>query len=225
MYRLKLLVVANQTVDSDELYDALRERTERGPLTVTLLVPQDQQAGLGTRVKAALERLHAAGIDAEAMLGDVDPALRRHRALGPPPLGRDPRLHARPPAPPAGSRSTCRTASPAPSTRRSTTIESREPARSRARVTRLATPAPPGACCAASASTRPSAVEQRAALGDDDADLLGARHRGVEQVAGQHRRVAAGEGDDDRRAPGSPASCGPSRRRPGAGCRPRRRPA
>src|ERR1700750_2757783 len=74
MYRLKLLVVANQTVDSDELYDALRERAEGGQLTVTLLVPQAQQAGLGTRVKSALERLHAAGIEAEAMLGDVDPA-------------------------------------------------------------------------------------------------------------------------------------------------------
>ena len=74
MYRQKLLVVANQTVDSDELYDALRQRAERGPLAVTLLVPQDQQAGLGQRVNAALERLHAAGIEAEAMLGDVDPA-------------------------------------------------------------------------------------------------------------------------------------------------------
>jgi hypothetical protein len=74
MYRSKLLVVANQTVDSDELYDALRERAGKGPLVVTLLVPQDQQAGLGQRVNAALERLHAAGVEAEAMLGDVDPA-------------------------------------------------------------------------------------------------------------------------------------------------------
>ena len=74
MYRSKLLVVANQTVDSDELYDALRERADKGPLVVTLLVPQDQQAGLGQRVNAALERLHAAGVEAEAMLGDVDPA-------------------------------------------------------------------------------------------------------------------------------------------------------
>jgi hypothetical protein len=74
MYRNKLLVVANQTVDSDELYDALHERAQRGPLAVTLLVPQDQQHGLGQRVNAALERLHAAGVEAEAMLGDVDPA-------------------------------------------------------------------------------------------------------------------------------------------------------
>jgi hypothetical protein len=74
MYRTKLLVVANQTVDSDELFRALHDRAERGPVAVTLLVPQDQQAGLGHRVNAALERLHRAGIEAEAMLGDVDPA-------------------------------------------------------------------------------------------------------------------------------------------------------
>jgi hypothetical protein len=74
MYRTKLLVVANQTVDSDELYTALHERAERGPLSVTLLVPQDMQEGLGHRVNAALDRLHAEGIEAEAMLGDVDPA-------------------------------------------------------------------------------------------------------------------------------------------------------
>jgi hypothetical protein len=74
MYRIKLLVVANQTVDSDELYSALHERAGRGPLAVTLLVPQDKQEGLGHRVNHALERLHAVGIEAEAMLGDVDPA-------------------------------------------------------------------------------------------------------------------------------------------------------
>jgi hypothetical protein len=74
MYRTKLLVVANQTVDSDELYDALQDRARRCQLAVTLLVPQDSQAGSAQRVKTALERLHGAGIAAEAMLGDVDPA-------------------------------------------------------------------------------------------------------------------------------------------------------
>jgi hypothetical protein len=73
MYRTKLLVVANQTVDSYELYDALHARAERAPIAVTLLVPQDAPAGSAHRLKAALERLHGAGIEAEAMLGDVDP--------------------------------------------------------------------------------------------------------------------------------------------------------
>jgi hypothetical protein len=74
MHHHKLLVVANQTVDSDELHDTLSERAEQGPLAVTLLIPQDQQPGLGRRANRALTRLHAADIDAEAMLGDVDPA-------------------------------------------------------------------------------------------------------------------------------------------------------
>jgi hypothetical protein len=74
MYRTKLLVVANQTVDSDELYETLHSRAERGPLSVTLLVPQDAQGGLAHRVRAALDRLHEHGIEADAMLGDVDPA-------------------------------------------------------------------------------------------------------------------------------------------------------
>jgi hypothetical protein len=73
MYRTKLLVVANQTVDSDELYETIHARAERGPLSVTLLVPQDAQGGMAHRVRASLDRLHSHGIEAEAMLGDVDP--------------------------------------------------------------------------------------------------------------------------------------------------------
>ena len=73
-YKTKLLVVANQTVDSDELFTALKERAERGPISVTLIAPQDH-AGLGQRLTAALERLHEAGIEAEGMLGDVDPCV------------------------------------------------------------------------------------------------------------------------------------------------------
>jgi hypothetical protein len=40
---------------------------------VTLLVPQDAQGGMAHRVRGALDRLHAQGMEAEAMLGDVDP--------------------------------------------------------------------------------------------------------------------------------------------------------
>jgi hypothetical protein len=75
MYRTKLLVVANQTVDSDELFETLRERAEKGPVSITLIVPQDQQHGMAHRLVASLERLHDAGIEAEGMLGDVDPCV------------------------------------------------------------------------------------------------------------------------------------------------------
>ena len=73
-YKTKLLVVANQTVDSDELFAALKERADNGPISVTLIAPQDH-AGLGHRLNAALDRLHDAGIEAEGMLGDVDPCV------------------------------------------------------------------------------------------------------------------------------------------------------
>ena len=73
-YKTKLLVVANQTVDSDELFATLKERAEHGPISVTLIAPQDH-AGLARRLNAALHRLHEAGIEAEGMLGDVDPCV------------------------------------------------------------------------------------------------------------------------------------------------------
>lgn len=74
-YKTKLLVVANQTVDSDELFGALHDRAERGPVSVTLMVPQDSDEGYGYRLRHALTRLHDAGIEAEGMLGDVDPCV------------------------------------------------------------------------------------------------------------------------------------------------------
>ena len=81
-YRTKLLVVANQTVDSDELFNELLARAKRGPITVMLVVPQDH-AGLGARLNAALRRLHDAGIEAEGMLGDVDPCVAAIEAWDP----------------------------------------------------------------------------------------------------------------------------------------------
>ena len=82
-YMTKLLVVANQTVDSDELFAALRERAEHGPIAVTLIVPQDNHAGMAHRLVGALERLHEAGIEAEGMLGDVDPCVAVMEAWDP----------------------------------------------------------------------------------------------------------------------------------------------
>jgi hypothetical protein len=83
MWTTKLLVVANRTVDSDELHAALKARADAGPIRVTLLVPQDSQGGQGRRLGAALERLHDAGIDAEGMLGDMDPAVAVMEAWDP----------------------------------------------------------------------------------------------------------------------------------------------
>jgi hypothetical protein len=71
--KTRLLVVANRTADSEELFAALRDRAAAGPIEVTILVPQDSRGGMGRRLNAGLRRLHEAGIPAEGMLGDVDP--------------------------------------------------------------------------------------------------------------------------------------------------------
>jgi GABA permease len=78
-----VLVVANRTAQSDELLEALRERSARGPASFTLLVPAawevgDPHGGRETalrRVKGALRRLRDAGLQVEGVLGDPDPAL------------------------------------------------------------------------------------------------------------------------------------------------------
>ncbi|HEX6388287.1 MAG TPA: hypothetical protein VFZ89_02535 [Solirubrobacteraceae bacterium] len=79
----KVLVVANRTADSEELFQALKARAAETRLQVTLLVPQDTHGGQGRRLNAALDRLHAAGIEAEGMLGDTDPAIAVQEAWDP----------------------------------------------------------------------------------------------------------------------------------------------
>src|SRR5204862_7065943 len=74
-FTTQLLVVANQTVDSPELLDALRSRAESGPLHVTMLAPcpYAERVQAQQRLQRAAAHLEAAGIESEAMLGDADP--------------------------------------------------------------------------------------------------------------------------------------------------------
>jgi hypothetical protein len=75
----RVLVLANRTAGSPQLRDALLERSERGPIAVTLLVPaawepQDPHGGIETgrrRVREALADLRDTGL--ECRLGDADP--------------------------------------------------------------------------------------------------------------------------------------------------------
>jgi GABA permease len=79
----RLLVVANRTADSEELFAELQRRAQTQTIAVTLLVPQDVYGGQGKRLNAALRRLHDAGISAEGMLGDVDPVIAVQDAWDP----------------------------------------------------------------------------------------------------------------------------------------------
>jgi hypothetical protein len=73
-----VLVVANLTANSQQLLDALKARSERGPIRVTLVMPA-QGPGIAGReaVKArldeALEGMRAAGLEAAGAIGDADP--------------------------------------------------------------------------------------------------------------------------------------------------------
>jgi hypothetical protein len=73
-----VLVVANVTATSEALLAALKARAERGPITLTLLMPA---AGLGEparkagaeRLEAALQTWREAGLEATGVVGDSDP--------------------------------------------------------------------------------------------------------------------------------------------------------
>jgi hypothetical protein len=78
---MRALVIANRTADSDELLQALRERAEQGPLTVTLVVPATWEVGdphggrqsAQRHMCAGMERMREAGITVEGRLADPDP--------------------------------------------------------------------------------------------------------------------------------------------------------
>ncbi len=80
-----LLVVANRTVDSPELLDAIRMRAESGPIHVTMLAPSAyaERAEAQRRLDSAAASLEADGIDSEGMLGDADPIVAVQEAWDP----------------------------------------------------------------------------------------------------------------------------------------------
>lgn len=77
-YTSRVLVVARQTAASDDLKDALLHRAERGPISVTLLMPC---AGIGLEARdahrgeldTAVAKLRAAGLTADGVVGDHEP--------------------------------------------------------------------------------------------------------------------------------------------------------
>jgi hypothetical protein len=99
--RASVLVVANRTAQSDELFETLRERAARGSARFLLLVPaawevDDPHGGRQTarrRLNRALARLRDTGLVVEGVLGDR-PGARGPTGLGPRALRRDHRVHA-----------------------------------------------------------------------------------------------------------------------------------
>jgi len=72
-WEFHVLVVANVTATSDELLNALRERSSRGACRFTLLMPREGD-GAGGRLAEALEAMRAAGLEnVSGQVGDPDP--------------------------------------------------------------------------------------------------------------------------------------------------------
>jgi hypothetical protein len=80
-----LLVVGNRTIDSPELLAALRQRSEMGPIHVTLLVPTlwSEREEARQRMKAAMVGLRAVGVPTQGALGDADPIVAVQEAWNP----------------------------------------------------------------------------------------------------------------------------------------------
>ena len=75
IFTSKILVIANRTVDSPELLQALRTRADRAPIDVTLVAPAPLGSAAQTqeRLERAVAALEEAGIAVTGACGDPDP--------------------------------------------------------------------------------------------------------------------------------------------------------
>jgi hypothetical protein len=87
----KLLVIANRTVDSDEIRDAIVNRAVAGPVEITLIAPassgagsmRDRRAATALRLDRAVQGLRDMGVPVEGVVGDPDPMLAVQDAWDP----------------------------------------------------------------------------------------------------------------------------------------------
>jgi hypothetical protein len=85
-WQTSALVIANRTVDSDQLQEALEQRARSGPVKFTLLVPcgPTGRDGARGRLDEACERMRAAGLEVEGSLArDSEPLAAAHEAWDP----------------------------------------------------------------------------------------------------------------------------------------------
>jgi len=87
-WHARVLVIANVTANSPDLLAALKERAERGPIDVTLLMPATGIGFAGReeaqgRLDEALEGWREAGFEPKGIVGDPDPVVALHEAWDP----------------------------------------------------------------------------------------------------------------------------------------------
>jgi hypothetical protein len=87
----KLLVIANRTIECEEIVDAILERAEAGPVQVTLVAPASsgpssvraRRAQTAQRLERTVQRLREAGVPVEGVVGDTDPLVAVQDAWDP----------------------------------------------------------------------------------------------------------------------------------------------
>jgi hypothetical protein len=87
----KLLVIANRTVESREVRDAIVDRAAAGTVHVTLVAPlssgtgtvRERRTETAQRVERAVRRLREAGVAVEGVVGDPDPMMAVQDAWDP----------------------------------------------------------------------------------------------------------------------------------------------
>jgi hypothetical protein len=87
----RLLVIANRTVDSGEVREAIIERASDGPVHVTLVAPvssgtgseRERRAATAERVRRAVQQLTEAGVTVDGIVGDSDPMVAVQEAWDP----------------------------------------------------------------------------------------------------------------------------------------------
>jgi hypothetical protein len=86
-----LLVIANRTVEAEEVREALVERAAGGPVHVTLVAPvssgagslRERRAATAERVERTVRRLNEAGVTVDGVVGDSDPVVAVRDAWDP----------------------------------------------------------------------------------------------------------------------------------------------
>jgi hypothetical protein len=73
-----VLVVASQTAGSQQLLDALKARSDRSPIRVTLVMPalgpgRSGREAMRAGLDDALAKMRDAGLEAEGVIGDANP--------------------------------------------------------------------------------------------------------------------------------------------------------
>jgi hypothetical protein len=84
-FKTRVLVLANQTADTEGLTEALRSRAERGEMTFMLLVPTGRggERDAHDQLAAGLRRFRDAGLEVDGRVCDADPIVAVHEVWDP----------------------------------------------------------------------------------------------------------------------------------------------